>query len=228
MFGGGKFDIKKGSRTSDTISLKLYQNNSAGTLLATKTVSASSVTQSFTSVDFSLSSTVTLTAGTYYATVTSAAPDTANEQYFIKGQTDALIALSDGTTQLSAAIASASATPAASNLTLTKSATSTVNIGGTITYTINLGNDGGSPSGTSATVADKLPAGVTATAVSAGSGVSSVTCTNLNVAGATLTCTVTLSAALDSGAAPGAATFTITATAPSTGGSTTNYASVDA
>ena len=79
VFGGGKFDIKKGSRTSDTISLKLYQNNSAGTLLATKTVSASSVTQSFTSVDFSLSSTVTLTAGTYYATVTSAAPNTANE-----------------------------------------------------------------------------------------------------------------------------------------------------
>ena len=227
-FGGGKFAIKKGSRTSDTISLKLYQNNSAGTLLATQTVSADSVTQSFTTIDFSLASPVTLTAGTYYATVTSAAPDTASEQYFIKGQTDAIIALSDGTTVLSSAIASASATPAASNLTLSKSATGTVNIGGTITYTINLGNDGGSPSSTSATVADKLPTGETATATSAGTGVSSVSCTNLNVASATLTCTVTLSAALDAGAAPGAAAFTITATAPSTGGSITNYASVDA
>ena len=84
-FGGGKFDIKKGSRTSASISLKLYQNNSAGALLAIKTVSASDVTQSFSNVDFSLASTVTLTAPppiTVAVTPSSATVQTGSTQPF--------------------------------------------------------------------------------------------------------------------------------------------------
>src|SRR5207248_559546 len=111
----------------------------------------------------------------------------------------------------------------ASNLTLSKSAGATVLTNGTLTYTIGLGNSGGTVSGTSATVKDQLPTGVTATGATAGAGVSSVTCTNLNSAGALLTCTVTMSSGLAASAANGAAAFTITTTAPSSSGSITNY-----
>lgn len=100
-----------------------------------------------------------------------------------------------------ASCSSASTTvAAAANFTLAKSATNTVVTSGTITYTLKLGNSGGVTSGTSATVDDKLPTGATATAATAGSGVSSVLCTNLNTASATLRCTVTLSAGIAAGA----------------------------
>src|SRR5204863_311368 len=107
----------------------------------------------------------------------------------------------------------------ATNFTLSKTATASVPTGGTITYTLNLGNSGTSTSGTSATVADQLPTGATATAATAGTGVSTVSCTNLNITSAMLTCTVTLSSGLASGAANGAAKFTLTVTAPGSTGS---------
>src|SRR5439155_786101 len=113
------------------------------------------------------------------------------------------------------------------NMTMSKSAAATALTNSTITYTIGLGNSGGATSGTSATVKDQLPAGVAATAATAGTGVSSVSCTNLNSAGALLSCTVTLSSGLAAGASNGTAAFTITTTAPSSAGSITNYASVD-
>src|SRR5207248_1784216 len=115
----------------------------------------------------------------------------------------------------------------ASNITLSKSAAAAALTNGTLTYTIGLGNSGGIVSGTSVTVKDQLPTGVTATAAAVGTGVSAVTCTNLNSASALLTCTVTLSSGLAASAVNGAAAFTITTTAPASSGSITNYASVD-
>ena len=114
------------------------------------------------------------------------------------------------------------------NLTLSKAGPATVTAGGSVVYTLGLGNSGGTLSGTSASVTDVLPVGVVANSVAVGSGVSAVSCGTLpSAAGATLTCTLTLTAGISAGAANGAAVFTLTTTAPGTGGSITNYASVD-
>ena len=227
LFGGGQFTIKRGSATTNSITLKLYAGSAAGSLLASKTVLPSGVGSSYANVDFSFATPLSLGPGTYFANVTSSAIDTASQQYFIKGGAGALISL-DGVTPISSSVASTSATPSASNFILSKSATGTVNVGGPITYTLGLGNDGGSPSGTTATVSDQLPAGVTATVATANTGVGSVTCSNLGVTSALVTCTVNLSAAINSGAPTGTASFTLAATAPSIGGTAVNYASVDA
>src|SRR5205823_1144809 len=72
------------------------------------------------------------------------------------------------------------------NITMSKTAAATVLTNGTLTYTIGLGNSGTTLSGTSATVKDQLPTGMSATAAAAGAGVTSVNCTNLNSSGALL------------------------------------------
>lgn len=113
--------------------------------------------------------------------------------------------------------------PPAAAFGIAKIATSSVAAGGSITYTITLTNIGGSTSGTSATVKDVLPAGVSVTAVNAGSGVSSLSCGTLPLS-SNFTCTVGLSSAL---AVNGTASFSYTATAPSTTGRITNYIAVD-
>ncbi|HZP66698.1 MAG TPA: DUF11 domain-containing protein [Rudaea sp.] len=113
------------------------------------------------------------------------------------------------------------------NITLAKSAPVTAPLNTPFDYTIDLGNTGTGASGMTLTVADALPAGVVANSVSAGTGVSSVNCGPLpSAAGATLPCTVNLSAPLPANAPNGAAAFTINATASVTG-SLTNDASVD-
>jgi len=113
-------------------------------------------------------------------------------------------------------------TPPAATFGIAKAATSSVAAGGSITYTITLSNIGGNTSGTSATVKDVLPAGVTVTAVTPGSGVNSVSCgANFN---SPMVCTVTLSSGL---AVNGTASFSYTATAPNTTGAITNYIGVD-
>ena len=77
------------------------------------------------------------------------------------------------------------------------------------------GRCGTAASGTTLTVADTLPAGVIANSVSPAAGVSSINCGPLpSAAGATLSCTVTLTAPLPASAANGAASFTITLPQP--------------
>ncbi len=219
--------MKAGSSASANVTLTLYQGGStAGSVLASVTHDSSSFTGQFNPVAFDFSSVQSLGTGNYYVTLTSTAPNVQSQAYFIKGADGAIISL-DGTTAISPTIATVSAAPSNSNLTLSKAAPASVLANGAMTYTINLGNDGGSSSGTSTTVKDQLPAGVKATAAAASTGVSSVSCTPLNTASALLTCSVTLSSALASAVPPGTAAFTIAATAPSTGGSITNYASVD-
>ena len=220
--------MKKGTAATATVTLTLYQgSNTGGTVLATKTQAVGSFTKQFAVVDFDFSSVQSLGTGQYYVVLASNAADQGNEQFFIKGVTDAIISL-DGNTPISPSIAGVSVSPSNPNFALSKSATSSVATSGTITYTVGLGNDGGSLSGTSATVKDQLPTGVTATAATASTGVSLVSCTNLGTSGALLTCTVTLNSGLATQAIPGTAAFTITATAPSSAGSITNFASVDA
>ncbi|MBS0199344.1 MAG: hypothetical protein JSR70_02735, partial [Proteobacteria bacterium] len=101
-----------------------------------------------------------------------------------------------------------------SNITLAKSGPAAVLTNGAVAYKIDLGNSGQTASGTTVTVKDQLPAGMTYVGVTPGAGVSTVTCTGAPA----LTCTVTLSAPLAAGAANGAATFTINTTAPATSG----------
>lgn len=111
-----------------------------------------------------------------------------------------------------------------SNFTMSKTAPASVNQGASIAYTIGLGNSGGGVSGTSVTVQDVMPAGMTYVSASTGTGVSAVSCRQ---SGQTLTCTATLSSGLAAYSANGAASFRINAIAPSSGSSITNYASVD-
>lgn len=131
--------------------------------------------------------------------------------------------VTDPNLQNNAASATLNVTNAA-NWTLAKSAPATANTGAALAYTLSLGNSGQSPTGTTATVSDGLPAGVTYLGAAAGTNVSNVACTGTTI----LTCTVTLSAPISAGTANGAATFTINTTAPSTAGTITNYASIDA
>ena len=118
-----------------------------------------------------------------------------------------------------------------SHFILSKAAPSSVNTGASFSYTLNIGNSGGSDStGTSVTISEQMPAGVTPTGVATGTHVSAVNCGTLPAAaGSLLTCTVTLDAAMPANtvnASPNSATFTISATAGAAG-TVTNYATVD-
>jgi len=116
----------------------------------------------------------------------------------------------------------------AANITLVKTGPAAVGLNTPFDYTIALGNSGTGISGTALTVADVLPANVVANSVSPGAGVTSVNCGTLpSAAGATLNCTVTLSAPLPAGSANGTAAFLLNATVTSSTASITNNASVD-
>lgn len=113
---------------------------------------------------------------------------------------------------------------ATASFTISKSGPTSTAQSTAVSYTIGLGNSGGGVSGTTVTVQDVLPTGMTYSSVTKGTGVSSVSCAQSSQ---TLTCTVTLSAGIPKYSANGAAAFTINAVAPSSGSSMTNYASVD-
>lgn len=230
--GGAKLTMKHGPQTKTDVSLKLYSGSSAiaSNLLATITLTRDTNgtfyqgtnVQTFAQRTFAFPSSQVLTSGTYFITLTSTSDDQQNEAFFIKGEKTAFVS-SDGTT-----VASGTSTVFASpSFTLSKSATSAVGLSGAITYTFNLGNEGGSTTGTSATVKDQLPSGVQATGAAVGTGVTNVSCSPLNQSSALLTCSVALSTGLAAKSANGAAKFTISATAPSSSGTITNYASVD-
>ncbi|MEY4635293.1 MAG: hypothetical protein RJA55_1091, partial [Acidobacteriota bacterium] len=222
---GGAFVMKKGADATADVVLTLRNSGPGGSVIATKTRTSSAFTGTFADVLFAFDTAQTLNPGRYYVTLTSAASLSGAAQYFIKGATSP--GLGDGVTDVPSSTATTAASPETQNFTLVKTATTSVAASASLTYTLQLGNDGGSPSGTSATVKDQLPAGVVATAATAGTGVTSVNCGSLpSSAAALLTCTVTLSSSLATASAP-SATFTITATAPSSAGSITNYASVD-
>jgi uncharacterized repeat protein (TIGR01451 family) len=116
------------------------------------------------------------------------------------------------------------------SIPVTTTAPATALVGATITYTFTLTNSGvAAGTGPQANVLDQLPPGVIATAASPGTGTASVTCVDFttvaalpSTAGAKLRCVPVFPAPLAIGAA---ASFTITATAPSTAGLITNYAS---
>jgi uncharacterized repeat protein (TIGR01451 family) len=111
-------------------------------------------------------------------------------------------------------------------VTLSKSAPATVQAGDNLAYTLSLGNSGTQPSGTTLIVKDLLPTGVSYVGETAGTNVSSVTC---SAASQLLTCTVTLSSPLAASGAKTAtgADFTINTTAPNTTGALTNYATAN-
>ena len=223
---GGNFQMKKGSAATATVTLTLRSGGPAGSVVATATQTAAAFTGSFGTVVFTFPSAPSLAVGAYYVELTSSASDVQSQAFFIKQPDSAIISL-DGATPIPTTTATISTLPPTANLTVAKSATASVTTSSPITYTLSLGNDGGGASGTSATVRDQLPAGVVATAVTAGTNVSSVNCGALpSAAGALLTCSATLGSAI-AGFTGNGASFTMTATAPSSAGTVTNYASVD-
>jgi hypothetical protein len=86
VFWGGQFTMKRGSGTTQPISLSFYEGaSSAGVLLAQVTLIPSAFGTSFTNTNFQLTSPVTLDNNkTYYAELTSAAPDVQSEAYFLR------------------------------------------------------------------------------------------------------------------------------------------------
>lgn len=92
--GGGLFEMKDGPSTAADVVLSLYQgSNNAGTLLGqvilTNTAFCAQVAncQAFNTHSFLFTSPIALSAGTtYFAALTSVAPDTQSTAYFIKAQ----------------------------------------------------------------------------------------------------------------------------------------------
>ena len=152
-----------------------------------------------------------------------------SKTYLLKIPNSTLVIANGGSASGNAALSSVltslnaqlGATP---NFTMSKTAAASVNQGASLAYTIGIGNSGGGVSGTSVTVQDVLPAGMTYVSAAGVTGVSSVSCTQ---SGQTLTCTATLSSGIAAYSANGTASFRINTTAPSSGTSITNYASVD-
>ncbi|MEJ2791568.1 MULTISPECIES: isopeptide-forming domain-containing fimbrial protein, partial [unclassified Pseudoxanthomonas] len=123
------------------------------------------------------------------------------------------------TSPADSATVTSTATP---NVSVVKTGPASVDVDSSFQYTLTLTNSGGSTTGTNLIVQDQLPAGMRATAASG------ATCTNLNVLGALLTCTV------PGPIAPGGSSVvTLTVTAPPSTGfapSTeryTNYAATN-
>ena len=95
QFGGGFFTMKEGSKTTAPIVFRLYQGPTATTmgLIAEVTLSnaqfcAQAPCQQYNVRDFHLVSPMQLTVGmTYFASLTSTAPDRQSEAYFIKAST---------------------------------------------------------------------------------------------------------------------------------------------
>jgi len=116
----------------------------------------------------------------------------------------------------------------AAKTSLTKSGPATAVAGTSVVYALDITNTGLVAGGTELVIKDRLPDGVIATGVTAGTGVNTVNCGALPSApGALLTCTMTL----PSGIAPGAKRgFTLAATMPFVAQGTllTNYAIANA
>jgi len=105
LFSGGVFTMKAGTATQDPITFRLYDSPAKTTLLAEKSYSSTSAfcaarsgnCQSYAPTDFSFPSPVTLDPGqTYYAELTSPAPDAQSKAYFIKGAKGCYVAKAGG------------------------------------------------------------------------------------------------------------------------------------
>jgi hypothetical protein len=92
--GGGLFSMKAGNSATDTVSFNLYSGSDAtGTLLASVTLdNATFCAQAancgtYVFHQFFISPVTLLSGQTYYAALTSSAPDTQSQAYFIKSDT---------------------------------------------------------------------------------------------------------------------------------------------
>ena len=169
-FAGGIFTMKAGSSASRTVTFALYENLSAGPVRSvTLTYSqfcalhtpASNCSQ-FGPVQFSFATPYVMVPGrTYYARLTSGAPDVQSQAYFIKGADGCLLANAGGTTTSTAQCNYIAPSTTQPSLTMAKSVSSTtVTAGEPFTYTLTVTNTG-TGAATTASVADQLPAGIT-------------------------------------------------------------------
>ncbi|MEO7432027.1 MAG: hypothetical protein ABIR62_08380 [Dokdonella sp.] len=101
-----------------------------------------------------------------------------------------------------------------------KTGPASVGLGGALSYTVVVSNSGPS-NANGATFSDPLPAGITAVTATCGTPTGGAACGAVNVAGSTVTSTITT---LPNG---GSVTFTINGTAPLTGASISNTATAN-
>jgi len=229
LFTGGLFTMKYGSSTSAPITFTLYDS-------AAKTQQLGSVTytpaqfcaaqtgncQSFAPTSFPLAAPVQMKAGkTYFAELTSSAPDAQSVAYFIKGAQSCSVAQPNGSKSsascsYSLADTSGKAEPPAS-LRISKQGPDTATAGTPFTYSISVANGGLGAAG-SATIKDQLPAGLTYNSY-AGTGWSC----SASGTPALLTCTYQSAIAGGARSAP----LTINVTPAASPDSFENWASVD-
>ena len=82
--GGANLTIKLGPQTNTPITVTLYSDSSMSTILASKSIPATGVTQNYTATYFYFNSPVHMSPGNaYYMTVTSSAANSQNQAYFI-------------------------------------------------------------------------------------------------------------------------------------------------
>jgi len=103
--GGGDFTLKRGPQTAVPIVLSLFSGtDGAGTLLASVSVAASAIGQSYAAVPFAFGTPATLSGGaggaSYYLALTSATGTRGNVQYFIKSDDAAALQFMDETNAL--------------------------------------------------------------------------------------------------------------------------------
>ena len=193
QFSGAKLTMKAGSSTTASTTFTLYSGTgTSGPILCQVELNRLNFTTQFNLITFLCpGAPLTLTTGSYYATVTSPAPDTQSTAYFIKGYSSSVVASGTRTP------APGFSTTTSSGLNLLKVAPTTALASSTQAYTIYIGNSGPNDvaSGTRLSLIDQLPTGMAVTNC-VGTGLTSVSCSPYNVQSALLTCNGTLSATL--------------------------------
>jgi hypothetical protein len=213
--------------------------NSATPAVSYSTGSAGPATATYTSGTRVLSglTSLAMSSGTASCTVTVAGLT------HVSGQTNASCSSNPaGFTNLASNVTTTGATNASTDqclvvqtataVTLSKTGAATAIVSGSVDYSLTLTNTGTAATGTTLHVLDQLPIGVTATAVMGLTNMAAggVSCTNLNVAGGLLDCTVTLTTPMAAGTGTTSASFKVTTMMPSAVPNPallTNYASTD-
>lgn len=227
--GGASLNLTRGNNTTADITFTIRQGGSAGPVVRQKSIPYTQVNSGgFVPAVFQFDTPAELTIGSYFVSLTSDAINSNPTQYGLKGYDTTTISLNG----VPAPNAGATSTTDSFYLALGKTAPTYSQVAGAFNYSLRIGNAGAVnvPSATSFTVWDQLPAGVKVSSVTAGNGVSSVACTNLNVLGAKLACSITLNSVIAGGTGASdsaAAAITLTAVAPSSITSLVNYAIVN-
>ena len=218
--GGANLTMKRGSNSTDNVTVTLYQDSTKATSLGSYTRPATDFSQSFSQLIFPISQSLNAKGTPYYLEVTSGALNVQSQAFFIKGTNSCTVADTNGNAASSASCNfSTPSDPSAANLAVTKSQPSPgLVVGQNSTYTLTITNIG-TANATTATVKDQLPSGLSYVSATGTNWI----CSN---ASGLITCNFSGGTIASGG---GTSTINVTASANAgTGGqSLTHYASID-